>query len=273
MLNLRAGHSSLQLIPEHGGAVFDWRYAHRPLLRPVRGVGCFPLVPYANRIALGRFKSQGMSHQIPLNFGDHPHSIHGIGWQRRWTVVGAGADNARLTLSHDGFGAWPFRFTAEQYFELTADRLLIEIRMTNRHDRPAPAGLGIHPCFRRPEAASLRFKATGIWQNDPTALPVRLLPLAAEWDHTTGLPIGAQPFDNCFSGWDGKAHIDLGIAQVAIEATDAFGHLQLYTPQGEDFFCVEPVTHRPNGINAENGMTLLPPGETLSGSVVFHVTG
>lgn len=271
MLNLRAGASSLQLVPEHGGAIFDWRFAHQPVLQAVRGVGCFPLVPYANRIAFGKFKSQGMAHQIPLNFGDHRHSIHGLGWQRRWAMVGSGANDARLSLTHDGFGAWPYRFTAEQYFVLRPDSLTIEIRMTNRHDTPAPAGLGLHPYFRRPAGATLRFHAATVWLNDPTALPTKQIPVPDLWNHAGGMAVGAAPLDNCFSGWDGLAHIGLGPMKLTIEASGAFRHLQVYTPEGQDFFCVEPVTHRPNGVNAANGMTVLGPGETLSGTVVFHM--
>lgn len=271
MLNLRAGASSLQLVPEHGGAIFDWRFAHRPVLQAVRGVGCFPLVPYANRIAFGKFKSQGMAHQVPLNFGDHRHSIHGLGWQRRWAMEGSGANDARLSLTHDGFGAWPYRFTAEQYFVLRPDSLTIEIRMTNRHDTPAPAGLGLHPYFRRPAGATLRFHAATVWLNDPTALPTKQIPVPDLWNHAGGMAVGAAPLDNCFSGWDGVAHIGLGPMKLTIEASGAFRHLQVYTPEGQDFFCVEPVTHRPNGVNAANGMTVLGPGETLSGTVVFHM--
>ena len=272
MINLRAGNSSLQLAPEHGGAIVDWRFAHRALLKTVRGIACFPMVPYANRIALGKFKSQGMSHQVPLNFGDHPHSIHGIGWQRPWKVEGSGTDNARLTLSHDGFGAWPLPFTAEQYFELGSNTLRIELRVTNRADRPAPVGLGLHPYFRRTEHASLRFAAASVWLNDPTALPVSEVAVPDLWNHAGGKPVGSAPLDNCFSGWDGHAELDLGATKVTIEASKAFRHLQVYTPEGQDFFCVEPVTHRPNGVNAINGITVLPPGETLSGAINFHMT-
>ncbi len=272
MINLRAGQSSLQLAPEHGGAIFDWRFAHRPVLKAVRGVGCFPLVPYANRIAFGKFRSQGMSYQVPLNFGDHPHSIHGIGWQRPWKIEGVGTDNARLTLVHDGFGGWPLRFTAEQYFELGDDFLRIDIRMTNRQDIPAPAGLGLHPYFRRPEGASLRFSAATVWLNDQTALPVGEVAVPDLWNHAQGKAVGSAPLDNCFAGWDGRADIDLGPTKVTIEASQAFRYLQVYTPEGQDFFCVEPVTHRPNGIAVAQGMTMLPPGETLSGSVIFRMT-
>ena len=272
MLSLRAGHSSLELVPEHGGAIFDWRFAHKPVLRAVKGIGCFPLVPYANRIANGKFKWGGFSCQVPLNFGAHPHSIHGLGWQRPWKVEGSGPDNARLTLVHDGLGGWPFRFTAEQYFELTPDALRIELRITNRHTETAPAGLGLHPYFRRPTGATLRFNAQTVWLNDATSLPIGQTPLPDGLNHAAGVAVGSLKLDNCFSGWDGTADIDLGSAKLAIEASAAFRHLQVYTPEGEDFFCVEPVTHRPDAINTLNAMTALPPGETLSGSVTFRMT-
>lgn len=272
MLNLRAGHSSLQLLPQHGGALFDWRFAHKPLLRPVKGVGCFPLIPYANRIANGKFRWRGFACQVPLNFGDHPHSIHGIGWQRSWKIEGSGSDHARLTLVHDGFGGWPFRFTAEQYFELGPDFLRVELRMTNRHTETAPAGLGLHPYFRRPAGATLRFNAETVWLNDPTQLPIGQSAIPPALAHAEGREVGSIRLDNCFSGWDGVATLGLGFATMTIEATDAFRHLQVYVPEGEDFFCVEPQTHRPDAINTPNAMTALPPGETLSGSITFRMT-
>ena len=272
MLNLRSGQSTLQLAPEHGGAMFDWRFAHKPVLRAVRGVGCFPMIPYANRIANGKFKWRGFSYQVPLNFGDHPHSIHGIGWQRPWKIEGSGPDNARLSFAHDGLSPWPFRFTAEQYFELAPDSLRIELRITNRHTDVAPAGLGLHPYFRRAEGATLRFNAPTIWLNDPTGLPIGSTAVPDPMNPATGLDVASVRLDNCFSGWDGVAHIDLGAMKLTIEASDAFRHLQVYTPAGENFFCVEPVTHRPDAINTANAMTVLPAGETLSGSVTFRMT-
>ena len=272
MLNLRSGHSSLQLVPEHGGAIFDWRFAHKPVLRAVRGIGCFPMIPYANRIANGRFRWRGFSCQIPLNFGDHPHSIHGIGWQRPWKIEGSGTDSARLSFAHDGLSPWPFRFTAEQYFELGPDSLRIELRMTNRHTEAAPAGLGLHPYFRRPAGARLRFNATTVWLNDPTSLPIGQSAVPDQLNHAAGLAVGSVRLDNCFSGWDGTAEIDLGSVKLIVEASAAFQHLQVYTPEGQDFFCVEPVTHRPDAVNTLNAMTALPAGETLSGSVTFRMT-
>lgn len=271
MLTLQSGDSSLQLLPDAGGAIQAWSCGPVPLMCPVRGMGCFPLVPYANRIAHGRFHWDGRDHRLPLNFGNHPHSIHGIGWQRRWIVESSRDDRALLTLAHQGTEGWPFRFAAEQSFVLMPRSLRIELRMTNRHDRAAPAGLGLHPFFPRPSDASLRFNATSVWLNDPTALPERCVPVPDAWDHAADRAVGDEPLDNCFAGWDGAAHLQLGAASMTIAASDVLRHLQVYTPPGEAFFCVEPVTHRPDAINGE-GMAVLRPGESLAGSVTFHMT-
>ena len=61
------------------GAIVGWtpRAAARPdagcrLSGNVRGLACFPLVPFSNRIAQGRFHWD--AHLMDRNFGDHPHT-------------------------------------------------------------------------------------------------------------------------------------------------------------------------------------------------------
>ena len=159
MLSLHAGESSLVLAPEIGGAITGWTFGTHPLLRRpepdaiidrnARGLGCFPLVPFSNRIGRGRFSWAGHDHVLARNFGDRPHCIHGIGWQSVWDADAISATTAHLTLHHDATGdqalRWPFSFTAEQIFSLTPDALRVELALTNRHAQPAPAGLGLHP--------------------------------------------------------------------------------------------------------------------------------
>ena len=110
------------------------------------------------------------------------------------------------------------------------------------------------------------------WLNDPTQLPIGQSAIPDALDHAAGREVASIRLDNCFSGWDGAASLGLGFANMTIEATDAFRHLQVYMLEGEDFFCEEPVTHRPDAINTRNGMTELPAGETLSRPVTFRMT-
>src|SRR6185312_732531 len=215
MLMLRAGESSVVVAPEHGGSIVGWMHGRTPLLRrpapdaivsgDVRGFGCFPLVPFCNRIAHGRFAWQGRTYQLDRNFGDHPHAIHGVGWQDAWTVRRVSDSAATLCMVHDATGAraqrWPFAFAAEQHVALTEHGLSITLRITNHHPAPAPAGLGLHPYFPCAGVSELSFRAAGVWINDPSLLPVRHVAVPDDWDHATLRAVGSAALDNCFTDW------------------------------------------------------------------------
>jgi aldose 1-epimerase len=74
MLSLRSGESSLVLAPAIGGAIVGWTFGAVPVLRRpspdaivsgnVRGLACFPLVPYSNLIAYGRLHWDGTDHLL-----------------------------------------------------------------------------------------------------------------------------------------------------------------------------------------------------------------
>ena len=57
--------------------------------------------------------------------------------------------------------------------------------------------------------------------------------------------------------------------RLRLTASKALGWLHVYAPPDEDFFCVEPVSHAPNGVNMANhsahGIWTLGPGETAVG--------
>jgi aldose 1-epimerase len=288
MLTLRSGASSLVISPEHGAGVTGWMLGTTPILRRAlpqasvagdpHAMGCFPLLPYSNRIADGRFRWRGVDYQLKRNFGDHPHPIHGIGWQRAWSVVEAGPQAIALELRHTADECWPFAFAATVGYFLIGAALTIAIRLTNRHDGPAPAGIGVHPYFPKVAGATLRFAASGAWENGANALPSRHGLVAPDWIHTEPRPIAESRLDNCFTGWDGTADIQAGPASLRIEASETFRQLQAFTPSWADFFCAEPISHIPDALNrpdlpASQAMHVLEPGETLDGTVRWMPTG
>jgi aldose 1-epimerase len=291
MLHLRDGEASIVVTPEYGGAILGWMHDRTSVLRrpvpdailrgDVRGFGCFPLVPFCNRIAFGGFTWQGRAYQLDRNFGDHPHAIHGVGWQRVWSVRDASERSATLTLHHDATGAqaraWPFPFDAEVSYTLSGTQLRIAMAVTNRHTDSAPTGIGLHPYFPRGAGVTLQFKADGVWINGKDALPSQYGEVPREWEHAHGLPVGKARLDNCFTTWNRKARIGGIGGGVTITADSAFGHLQVYTPLQYDFFCVEPVSHVPDAINRSDlpqgqGMHVLQPGEALAGGVTIGLT-
>jgi aldose 1-epimerase len=92
-------------------------------------------------------------------------------------------------------------------------------------------------------------------------------------------PIGDRVLDACFSGWGEHAEVSLpehGLT-LHIEAGPPLDHLQLYTPQGQDYFGLEPVSNMPDAINrmetdADQGMKMLAPGETLTATITLRIT-
>lgn len=290
-VSLTAGPSHLQLWPETGGAIVDWRFADVPLLRPIpaealaahsaRRLGCFPLIPYSNRIAGAKLTFDGATHALRPDANGEPHSIHGNGWYTPWRVAERSASRLVLALDHAAQGDttldWPFSYAATQTFALSETGLDITLHLENRDSRPMPAGFGLHPYFRRSTAALMSFSAATVWLNGADRLPSTQQPVPSAWSFATPRSPADVELDHCFAGWNGRARIvwpedRLGLT---MEASPQFSHLVVYTPSGRDFFCVEPVSHMNDGMSRMDrpghGVVVMAPGETLEGEVRFRL--
>lgn len=282
MLGLQAGESSVVLAPEIGGALAGWTFAGVPVLRRplpegivqgrVGGLTGFPLVPFCNRIAYGRFRWDGRDYQLARNFGDHPHTLHGVGWQSPWAVRAVSTRSAALELRHAPDRHWPFPFTADLRLALAERELQVTLRMTNQHGASVPAGLGLHPFFPRATFRTLRFNAGGVWLNGSDSLPDRQVAPPNGWDYRNGQSVDDPALDNCFTGWDGSAILHGDAFSLTIQGASNLRYLQVYTPPGQDFFCVEPVSHMPDAINrAADDMWSLAPGEQAETQITFRL--
>lgn len=279
---LAAGGWTAAVRPEVGGALSGLWLDGRPVLRPAADgvtepleMASFPLLPYANRIAHGRFRFGGRDVQLPLNFGDHPHSLHGIGWQRPWQVVHADRQMVELAHAHDGQSGWPWPYDAMQRIRLGADGMEAVLRMRNVGSEPMPAGLGHHPYFPAGPGTKLRAQTRSVWLSDATMLPEREVAADHFADWAQGADV-ARPVlvDHAHDGWDGLAIIHQPWGDVRMKATGA-GVLHIYSAPGRDFVCAEPVSHLPDALNhpeflKESRMAVLEPGEGME--VVMRLT-
>jgi aldose 1-epimerase len=290
-IELKAGDLKLALAPALGGAIAGFWCKDFSLMRPtpsealseglVRLTSSYPLIPYSNRIGQGRFAYEGVDHQLALNFGDHPHAIHGNAWQKPWQAQEHDSAHCRLVLEHDPAGEaakeWPFAYRAEQVFDLDNRGFTLTLTVENRDERSMPAGFGLHPFFPKRPDVHLQFSASKVYRSDPGSLPADAITVPETWDYRSLRELGEPQLDNCFKGWGGKARIDFQEERVGlqIEADPVFDHLVVYVPLARDFFAVEPVSHMNNAVNrpdvADNGLRHLAPGERLTGSVRFTV--
>lgn len=282
-LSLRAGRLSVDLAPEAGGAIA--RFAVEgvgDLLRPAsnaalasgagKDTACYPLVPFSNRIANGRLAFGGEVIHLRANWPGVRHPMHGDGWARTWDVVRRDRHSADLVFVHErGEGAtgWPFRYRARQTFALDETGLTVGLSIENLEDRDVPAGLGLHPFFMRDADAELTCRLAGVWRTDPEVLPLQHVPLPPEWDFSRSRPVEGMGLDHCFDGWDGQATViwpQRGL-RLVLSATEAFRHLVIYVPDGQQYFCVEPVSHA----NGAVGQRPLAAGVTLAGEISFRL--
>ncbi len=272
-LLLRHGDWLAEIRPDLGGAVsrLDWR-GHR-IFRPlppgseaILETGSFPLVPYANRIAQGRIGQGPFADvSLPLNFGGHPHSLHGIGWQSPWQVGETGDDFAELLLDAPSGPGWPWHIRSRQLLSLEDNSATFRIDVTNADRRPMPAGLGFHPYFPLYPESRLQARATRVWLGDSDQLPTEPAPADHFGDWKAGASLaGSTLIDSCYEGWDGEAliHQPEFAIRISSEGARAF---QLYRPPNGSFFCFEPVSHMPDAHNRpEFALDTIEPGETLS---------
>jgi aldose 1-epimerase len=277
MIQLKAGNCTVELVPECGGGVAAFRWRGVDVMRPavpgqgVLGLSSFPLIPFSNRIAQGRFRADGRAVTLPPNLpgADQPHAIHGFGWQSVWDVAGATASSARLVHRHAG-GDWPWPYTAEQHFRVGPSQLEQTLSLRNDGDSVMPAGLGVHPYFPRADAR-LNLTVDGRWDTDATCLPTQWCALERQPDW-----FGGDAIDHVFTGRQGSIRIDWPTHMLTIDAADDLRFMVVYVPPGADYFCVEPVSHMTDAVNraedtATTGLRWLAPGETWTTRLGFTV--
>lgn len=280
---LVVGDYRLVVAPSRGGSLLAFTWRGQPLLRTAQGQGildaaCFPLVPFCNRIAHGRFEWRGRRVLIAPNFpgSDHPHPLHGFGWLSPWRVAHFDAQRIVLAHEHDG-GEWPWRYRAELEYALDDEGLRAALSLTNLSDQPMPAGIGFHPYFPRTAATRYHGLHRGEWQNDADCLPQRLVEYADARDWWNGAPVGTRIVDTVYSGSHPEHRIDWpdrGLA-VRMHCSPVFASSTILVPE-EDWFCVEPVSHHTNAVNLRGvavGPVELTPGESLAGSFTLGVIG
>ncbi len=298
LLTLSHGDAQIDLAPATGGAIASFTWRGVPILRStprdviaegnVRRHACYPLIPYSNRIARGELTYAGQQHRLALNFGNHPHAIHGVGWQRSWRVLTHDTTAALLAYDHVPADAslpddpdrcaWPWPFRATQWFQLGADAdgaaatLRIRLALANTGTQCFPFGMGWHPFFPRNADTRLGFHADGVWENDDTMLPIRRLAATGMFDFDPPRRIDDSTLDNVFTGWQGAASLDYPDSghAVRVRGDTASPFLVVYIPSRDGFLAVEPVTHMTDAFNraaqgdASTGTRELRPGEAFS---------
>lgn len=262
-VTLTAGPAQLTLDLAAGARIASWKVHGLELLEQRTndnhpfGWGSFAMVPFAGRIRDGHFKFEGITYELPANMGKH--AIHGIGFERPWTLL-----SATNTMAIVGFRfnePWPFAGTVTHLFQLSNDRLIQQMSVSPTVNQPI--AIGWHPWFRRqldvgsPLLLDADMSQAKQWTKDSIGIPTGKFS-----------PVTERPWDDCFRGigalglrWPGA---------LSIELTHDCPDVVIYDP--DHAICVEPQSGPPNLVNISENAALASAGSALEHTVQWRWT-
>jgi len=230
------------------------------LSHPARA-GCAVLVPFANRIRLGKYSFGGRAYQLPLNDSSGPNAIHGLLANVRWDLSKLARDQIVFSRDFPGEPGYPFPFRAQVSYVLKDEGLEVQLSVENLGNQDMPITAGAHPYFRLDGDLSewiLYLKSRG-----------RLL--ANEGKIPTGQILEEDPsgrlddreLDHCYAI---EGDVLLQNRKGLRLELKGFRYLQVYVPPRRDSVALEPMTGAPDAFNNGMGLTILGPGESLKAS-------
>jgi galactose mutarotase-like enzyme len=274
--SLSSEHLELTVLPDLGARIHRLRAFGHDVLRtpddPQRHVdepffwGAYVMAPWGGRIDSHPTAVFDQVVDVPANFPDGT-AIHGQVYSVPWR------EDLEGWVADGGGDGWPWRYLVTCKYGLLGSSLRIHQmiqQVTSRDDDASrmPAGLGIHPWFRRP--VRVQISAGQVFESNIDSAPQ---PVAVD-----GLPYDARGEDGLRDGLDatwtdlGSPPVtftwpSLGIGATMSMVSNSGTFVVAASPADLDAVAVEPQTHAPQGLrrllNGEPG-ALMPISSRLS---------
>lgn len=283
ILTLSYGDYCAKILPSCGGSILSFAYKAREHLRGTQGdasspleASHFPCTPYFGRLYGDlHFHGQRWGKLRPTLSEASDLPLHGHGWVSKWDVISK--SNRSAQLRHDFTpndpGDFPFAYRATQTISVDEHGLTITLEVENSGTVSMPAGLGLHPFFQRTPETLLQFTAKEFWFPPLEDSDGILGPLPTRLGTSLSAPLGERLLDHSFAGFGGELVIT--DKEKTLRLSSDAPVLHIYTPEGEDFFCAEPVSHLPGRLTEQHsafGGETLAPGETTALTMTISAT-
>jgi aldose 1-epimerase len=242
------------------------------------------LIPWPNRLADGSYDWRGRMQQLPVDeLGTHT-AIHGLVRWAAWTA--AEREAHRLVVRHDLHPqpGYPFSLTLRIEYTLSERGVRVTTTATNAGRDPCPYGAGAHPYLRpgtaKVDTAVLHMPSRRVLELDARGLPVGSVAVdGTSLDFREPRRIGETKLDSCFTELerdaDGLARVTLASPDsgpgVTLWADEHYPYVMLYS--GDDrpdvsrrSLAVEPMTCPPNAFRSGEGVVVLEPGASVTGT-------
>lgn len=264
--------AELEVVPQRGGIVTQWRIADHDILYldkerfanpdlSIRG-GIPILFPICGDLPNNSYTYQGTPYSLPQ---------HGFARNLPWAVTQQSTQSAaELTLTlhstAETRAVYPFEFQIDFTYRLKGNQLEIVQRYTNRFDELMPFSTGLHPYFNVADKAQLQLTipATQFQRKGETALNV----FSGSFD------FGEPEIDVAFpdvSSQVASVGDPLQRRQLLLRYDPMYSTLVFWTVAGKAYYCLEPWSAPRNALNSGHHLTHLEPGVTLETHVSLQV--
>jgi len=260
------------------------------------------LFPFPSRIRHGIYAFEGQKYALKMNEVSRDNSIHGFVHGQAFTVINQETtpNHASLTIRYEYAGdaaGYPFPFSLTVTYELTradwltlgnnpeADRLCA-LRITysalNTGTTRCPVAFGWHPYFTftsEPiDELTLTLPARKAIVLDGNMIPNGRLPGSP----TETFSLRERQLDTPFIiDPTGTTSNGISFAETVLSSSHAgakliigqetgpgkLNYLVCYTPTRRDSVAIEPLTANVDSFNNGEGLTVLNPGEAMTGSM------
>ncbi|MBO0939834.1 aldose 1-epimerase [Fibrella sp. HMF5335] len=246
------------------------------------------LYPYPSRIFQGVYRFDGEAYALPLNETRRSNALHGFVHGKAFRVMRqeTSAQHAQISVQYDYPGdlsGYPFPFSLAVTYTLNDQGLDFTFAAMNTGTARCPAAFGWHPYFTLNNADTDELELT---------LPVKT---EIHLDQHM-IPNGQQPASDVHRGpaslkdvsFDTPFVVDPtrvnaqrraetvvrwpteGVSLV-VEQSESLPYLVIYTPGRRDSIAIEPLTANVDSFNNNEGLTILDPGESLTGQIVVSL--
>lgn len=277
------------VIVEVGAGVREYAVEGKPVLEPYGlgemcdGAHGAPLIPWPNRLADGRYRFDGIEHQLPLSEPSKHNAIHGLLRWRSWRATERESHRVVMSARLHPQPGYPFALEVSIAYELGDAGLLVSTTAANIGERACPYGVGQHPYISAGEGliddCLLELPArTRILTDDERQLPCGREPVRdGHFDFFKPRRLGEIPIDSAFTDLvrdvDGCVVTRLSRrdgSRVELWADEHHQFIEIYTgdtlspPRRRRGLAVEPMTCAPNAFQTGQGLVRLESGQSLS---------
>ena len=266
-------HSRIEVVPERGGMVTQWRIQGQNILyldaerfadpkMSVRG-GIPILFPICGNLPDNTYTHKNQSYKLKQ---------HGFARDLPWNVTDQATEDCasitlELTSNNQTRAVYPFQFQLRFTYQLQGNTLKIQQHFINKSKEKMPFSAGLHPYFLATDKSKLDFEIPASQYLDQMTGEVH--PFAGEFDFSK------EEIDVAFTSI--TAHSTSltnhpGRYKVTIRYSDLYSTLVFWTVQGKKYVCLEPWSAPRNALNTGEQLNSIEPGSSYTATVEMTVS-